>query len=200
MGDWRLMFLNRDRIAMVTPQDVVRVAKAYLKESNRTVGEFIPTAQPDRAVIPAAPDFESLFRDYKSAVSISQGESFDPSPGNIESRISRSRLANGMKLAMLQRKTRGGTVEAIIELHFGDAQTLAGKAAVAQVAGSLLMRGTINKSRQQLQDEMDRLNARISVSGGGGDMGAAVEVDAEVWRPTVRSRALAPAFRLPVRI
>ena len=42
MGDWRLMFLNRDRIAKVTADDVVRVAKAYLKESNRTVGEFIP--------------------------------------------------------------------------------------------------------------------------------------------------------------
>ena len=43
-GDWRLLFLNRDRVASVTPDDVVRVAKAYLKESNRTVGEFIPTS------------------------------------------------------------------------------------------------------------------------------------------------------------
>ena len=30
------------------------------------------------------------------------------------------------------------------------------------------MRGTRNKSRQQIQDEMDRLKARITVSGGGG--------------------------------
>jgi zinc protease len=171
MGDWRLMFLNRDRIAKVTSDDVVRVAKAYLKESNRTVGEFIPTAQPDRAAIPAAPDFESLFGDYKSTATVSQGESFDPTPANIESRITRSRLPNGMKLAMLPRKTRGGTVEVVVELHFGDAQSLAGKTAVAQMAGGLLMRGTRTKSRQQIQDEMDRINARIMVSGGGGDMG-----------------------------
>jgi zinc protease len=171
MGDWRLMFLNRDRIGKVTPDDVVRVAKAYLKASNRTVGEFIPTAQPDRAAIPATPELETLFRDYKSTVTVSQGESFDPTPANIEKRITRSRLPNGMKLAMLPRKTRGGTVEVVLELYFGDAQSLAGKAAVAQLAGGLLMRGTKSKSRQQLQDEMDRLNARIMVSGGGGDMG-----------------------------
>jgi zinc protease len=56
----------------------------------------------------------------------------------------------------------------MLELHFGDEKSLAGKSAVAQVAGGLLMRGTRNKSRQQIQDEMDRLKARITVSGGGG--------------------------------
>jgi zinc protease len=167
-GDWRLMFLTRDRIAKVTSEDVVRVAKAYLKESNRTVGEFIPTAQPDRAAIPATPDLEALFKDYKSELTISQGESFDPTPANIESRIIRAKLPNGMKLAVVPRQTRGATVEAVVELHFGDAQSLAGKTAVAQIAGGLLMRGTRNKSRQQIQDEMDKLNARIMVTGGGG--------------------------------
>ena len=43
MGDWRLMFLMRDRIQAVTEADVLRVAKAYLKESNRTLATFIPT-------------------------------------------------------------------------------------------------------------------------------------------------------------
>jgi zinc protease len=167
-GDWRLLFLNRDRVAKVTPDDVVRVAKAYFKESNRTVGEFIPTPAPDRAAIPATPDLEALFKGYKSELTVSQGESFDPTPANIESRIIRSKLPNGMKLVVLPRQTRGGTVEAVVELHFGDAQSLAGKTAVAQIAGGLLMRGTRNKTRQQVQDEMDRLNARIMVTGGGG--------------------------------
>lgn len=170
-GDWRLMFLNRDRIAKVTRDDVLRVAKAYFKESNRTVGEFIPTAQPDRAAIPATPDLDTMFKGYKSELTISQGESFDPTPANIESRLIRSKLPNGMKLAVLPRQTRGGTVDAVVELHFGDAQSLTGKSAVAQIAGGLLMHGTRTKSRQQLQDEMDRLNARILVSGGGGMMG-----------------------------
>src|SRR5450432_2065153 len=54
-GDWRLLFIMRDHIAKVTPEDVLRVAKAYLKESNRTLAVFIPTKTPDRAEIPASP-------------------------------------------------------------------------------------------------------------------------------------------------
>ena len=52
MGDWRLMFLDRDRTESVTPQDVARVAKEYLKASNRTVGRFIPTeTEPERTQV-----------------------------------------------------------------------------------------------------------------------------------------------------
>src|SRR6266496_5234467 len=49
MGDWRLLFYTRDQIKKVNEQDVLRVAKAYLKESNRTLGTFVPTPKPDRA-------------------------------------------------------------------------------------------------------------------------------------------------------
>jgi zinc protease len=45
MGDWRLMFLNRDQVKKVTPDDVLRVAKAYFKPQNRTLGLFIPTKE-----------------------------------------------------------------------------------------------------------------------------------------------------------
>ena len=38
------------------------------------------------------------------------GEAFDPSPANIESRLQRATLPNGMKLVMLPKKTRGGAV------------------------------------------------------------------------------------------
>ncbi len=48
IGDWRLLFLHRDRIEDVKPEDVTRVAATYLKTSNRTLGEFIPTPKPDR--------------------------------------------------------------------------------------------------------------------------------------------------------
>jgi zinc protease len=168
MGDWRLLFLNRDRIRDVTPEDVVRVAKTYFMESNRTVGEFIPTLKPERAEIPSAGDLKAMFKDYKGGEAISRGESFDPTPANIEARLERLKLPNGMKLVLLPRKTRGGTVSAVLELHFGDEKSLAGKSGVAQMAGGLLMRGTRTKSRQQIQDEMDRLKARITATGGGG--------------------------------
>ena len=45
-GDWRLYFLNRDRIEQVTPAQVKEVAEKYFTTSNRTVGFFVPTAKP----------------------------------------------------------------------------------------------------------------------------------------------------------
>src|SRR5204862_5529603 len=65
MGDWRLMFLNRDRIKDVTPEDVARVARPYLRESNRTIGEFIPTTRPERAEVPATPDLVAILKENK---------------------------------------------------------------------------------------------------------------------------------------
>ncbi len=80
-GDWRDVLPDRaTRSAKVTPADVARVAKAYLKSSNRTLGEFIPTKTPDRAEIPAAPDPAARFKDYKGGAAIQQGEAFDPTP------------------------------------------------------------------------------------------------------------------------
>ena len=38
MGDWRLLFLHRDRVTKVTVKDVMRVAEAYLKQTNRVTG------------------------------------------------------------------------------------------------------------------------------------------------------------------
>jgi zinc protease len=174
-GDWRLMFLTRDRIKNVTEADVLRVAKAYLKESNRTLASFIPTKNPDRAEIPATPDVAAALKGYKGSATVSEGEAFDPSPSNIESRVQRSTLPGGLKMTLLPKKTRGGTVVASVTIRFGDEKTLFGKSAVANMAGSLLMRGTKNKSRQQIQDEMDKLKAQIGVSGGATSATASIE-------------------------
>jgi zinc protease len=166
VGDWRLLFLSRDRLRTVTEQDVLRVAKAYFKQSNRTVAQFVPTKNPDRAPIDPRPDLTTLLKDYKGGEAIAQGEAFEPTPANVESRVIRSRLSGGLKLALLSKKTRGGIVNAQLTIHFGDEKTLFGKSTAAAVAGSMLMRGTKNRSRQQIEDEIDRLKAQINVDGG----------------------------------
>lgn len=188
-GDWRLFFLNYDQIKSVTPEDVVRVAKLYFKESNRTVGEFIPTAEPDRTQVPASPDLEAVFKDYKSGMTVSQGEAFDPAPANIEKHLVRAKLPNGLKVAMLSKTTRGKTVSAGLHIEFGDEQSLEGKSAVGEMTGSLLMRGTANRTRQQIQDEMVKLDARINVSGGVSGANASVQTTAENLIPALRLAA-----------
>ncbi len=174
-GDWRLLFLQRDRIKTVTAADVLRVARAYLKESNRTLASFVPTKTPDRAEIPPTPDVAETLKDFKGSAVVAAGEAFDPSPANIESRVVRSTLPGGMKMSLLSRKTRGGTVVASVTIRFGDEKALFGKASTAGITGSLLMRGTKSKSRQQIQDEIDRLKSQMSVSGSATSATATIE-------------------------
>jgi zinc protease len=195
-GDWRLIYRERDDLKTVTPEDVLRVAKAYLKPSNRTLGEFIPTKAPDRAEISAAPDAAELMKGYKGGAVIAAGETFDPTPANIEGRVARSKLANGMRLAILSKKTRGATVYAQIRLDFGDEKSLFGKNPASQLLGALLIRGTKSKSRQQIQDEMDKLKARIGISGGGAFASANIETTEENLPGALR--LVAEALREPL--
>ncbi|MBI4544753.1 MAG: insulinase family protein [Gemmatimonadetes bacterium] len=166
IGDWRLLFLHRDRLKKVSPADVQRVAAAYLKPSNRTLGLFYPEQQPERAEIPAAPDVAALVKDYRGDTTLVAGEAFDPSPANIDARTTRSALPNGFKLALLPKKTRGEAVIAQINLRYGSDQALQDRWPAASLAGRMLMRGTRSRTRQQLEDEFDRLKARVFVSGG----------------------------------
>jgi zinc protease len=174
-GDWRLLFLNRDRLSKVTPADVQRVAAAYLKSSNRTMGEFIPDPKPDRAEIPARSDVAAEVKDYKSSVVLEAGEAFDPSPKNIDARTEHYTLSSGMKISLLSKKTRGASVHAVIRLRFGDVDSLKGKDTIASMAGETLIRGTEHKNRQQIQDEIDKLKAQLNV--GGDAMGANVSIE-----------------------
>jgi zinc protease len=191
-GDWRLLFLDRDRIRKVTPADVARVATLYLKPSNLTVGRFIPDAKPDRSEIPATPDLTAMLKDYKGDAAIEQGEVFDPSPANIDSRTVRATLPNGMKVALLSKKNRGGTVNAVISLQYGDEKSLFQREPAANMVGSLLMRGTQKHTRQQLQDELDKLKAQMSA-------GATVNNGASLNINTIRT-GLTGALRLAAEV
>src|SRR3984893_9049297 len=175
MGDWRLFFWNRDRLRKVTPEDVSRVASAYFKASNRTVGEFHPTPKPDRAEIPAPPDVTAMLKDYKGDAAIAEGEAFDPTPGNIESRTGPSRLPGGLKLALLPKKTRGETVIANMTFRFGDEKSLLNTSTAADLAADMLRRGTAKHTRQQINDEFDRLKERVRINGGPTQAAVAIE-------------------------
>ncbi len=179
-GDWRLFFLARDRVKKVTADDVKRVAAAYLKQSNRTVGRFVPAEKPDRAEVPKVSDTEiaAMVKDYKGEAAIAQGEAFDPSPANIETRVKRTNLGN-LKIALLPKENRGDVVVAVMNLRFGDEKSLMNRQTAAGFAGQMLMRGTMKRSRQQIQDELDRLKARAFVFGSVTGASASIETTRE---------------------
>ena len=169
-GDWRLYFLQRDRIEKVTAKDVQDVATRYLRQSNRTVGMFIPTEHPDRATIPETPDLAKLFAGFKGRESAVAGEAFDVSPANIEARSERSTLPEGIKLVQLPKKTRGETVHLRMTLRYGTPKSLEGYEAAADFLPPLMTRGTKQFTRQQIQDQLDKNQASLSASG---DVGVA---------------------------
>ncbi len=181
MGDWRLMFINRDRLRAVKVEDVQRVWANYLKPANRTVGMFVPTRNPERVEIPANPDVLAMVKDYKGDAARTAGEEFDPSPANIEARTTRKELPGGLKLALLPKTTRGGTVFMRVTLRYGDVKSLNNLGAIPSLAPDMLMRGTTRHTRQQLEDEIDRLKARVNVR----SMGSGTSLQLETTKENI---------------
>jgi zinc protease len=179
MGDWRLMFLNRDRLRAVKTADVQRVWTSYFKTSNRTAAVFYPTKAPDRAELPKAPSVAALLEGYKGDAAKDAGEAFDATVANIEAHTRRTTLPGGLQLVLLPKKSRGGAVYAGIALRFGDVASLKNLGSTPGFATGMLMRGTTKHTRQQLADEFDRLKARVNANSWGSGMYVSVETTRE---------------------
>jgi zinc protease len=162
-GDWRMLFFQRDRLKAVTVDDVNRAAAKYLKQTNRTLGEYVPTEKPDRAEVSEAPDVAKLLTGYTGSQGIAKGEVFDSSPKNIDARTVKNELPNGMKVALLQKKTRGETVQLALALRYGTEKSLNGARAAADLTAKMLARGTKKHTREQFTDALNRLNVQLHV-------------------------------------
>jgi len=168
MGDWRLLYLMRDRVKTTTAEDIARVAKAYLKPSNRTLGLFHPTKEPDRAPLPPVPDVAAMLKDYKGSAASEAGEAFVATVDNIEKRTAREDLPGGLKLALLPKKTKGGQVRLALTVRFGGEADLKGKVEAASLVPEMLLRGTRKHTFEQLKDKLDLLKAEVSFGHGHG--------------------------------
>ncbi|NDY82874.1 insulinase family protein [Orrella sp. NBD-18] len=169
IGDWRMVFVARDRIRAVSLEDVQRVASEYLVSSNRTEGKYIPTEKPVRAPLPTIPDLKKDLSGYQGDGAAKQVAAFDPTPANIDARtqVKELKLPNGtVRLALLPKEARGNRVKAVLTLQSGSVESLKGQRMNAIVASELLLRGTEKLSRQQIRDKIDALKGEVSISGG----------------------------------
>jgi zinc protease len=167
LGDWRLLFWQRDRIQEVTADDVNRVAKTYFQSYNRTLGVFLPSETPQRMQIPGVPSIVDVVKDYKGGEAMSAGEAFDPSPENIDARAVIMNV-DGVEVAVLPKKNRGETVSLALTLRYGNEESLNDAGSAASMIPAMLMAGTKRLDRQALQSEMEKLGVRISSGAGGG--------------------------------
>lgn len=165
-GDWRLLFIQRDRVAAVKAADVNRVAQTYFQKPNRTVGLYIPTRDASRPTVPSAPPIEVVVKDYQGGKVGAAGEAFDPTPANLDARL-KVVTDGGLKAGLLPKKNRGETVSLVLTLHYGNEDSLKGQTTAAGMLPGLMMAGTKKHDRQALREEMDALGIRISAGVGG---------------------------------
>ena len=179
-GDWRLYLLHRDRVEAVTSADVKRVAATYLRAPNRTVGRFIPAETTEKVEVPAITDIAEVFNDYQGREALAEGEEFDPSPENIESRTLRSKLSTGMRVVMLPKKTRGGAVHLYYRVRYGSVDSLSKtQPAANELLAELMSRRTKTLSHQDIQDRLDAAGAVLSVTSDVGSIGFVVKTKRE---------------------
>lgn len=166
-GDWRLYFAMRDRIEKVSVEEVRAAARKYLRASNRTVGIYEPTKEADRVAIAPAPDAAVMLKDYVGQNAAAAGEQLDPDPAKLETRVIRPAAGEGVRVALLPKKSREEMAWVRLTLRYGDAKSLKGMRTAEQLLPELMLRGTRTLTREQLSDRLDALSATLSAEGPG---------------------------------
>ncbi len=182
IGDWRMVFVSRDRIRKVTLAEAQRVGAEYMLAANRTEGQYIPTDKPVRAPLAAIPDLKSSLADYKGDVASKQTEAFDPTPENIDSRtlLKTLKLANGpVKLALLPKEARGNRVRVNIDIQSGNVELMKGQRMASTIAADLLLNGTDKLTREQISDKIDSLRGDVGISGSSTDLSISLSATRE---------------------
>jgi len=89
IGDWRVLYLHRDRLKRITAADVQAAATRYLETPPPHPGIVHPTPSPTAPEIPPVPDLAAALKDYRGSATVALGEDFNPTPANIEARVIR---------------------------------------------------------------------------------------------------------------
>ena len=173
-GDWRLAFIQRDRIENASLEAVNEVAKKYLITTNRTIGRFNPTKKPERIAIEHTQNLEALVSNYKGKEDMGTGEAFDVAYDAIQSRLDQGQLSNGIAYGIIKKNNRGKTVRLSFSIRNGNVESLKNKGVVPSFTASMLNKGTDSKSRQQIEDELSKLKSSVSFRASNGNVYANV--------------------------
>ncbi|MBU2929501.1 insulinase family protein [Winogradskyella psychrotolerans] len=168
-GDWRLMFIHRDRVEAATLEQVNDVLERYFIKTNRTVGNFIPTKTPMRVEIPHTEGLEDLVTNYKGKEALSAGEAFDVSYANIQNALESGMLEKSkIEYGFIKKDNRGETVNMSFTFRNGGVNDLMNKGNIASFTARMLNKGTTSKSRQDIEDKLSALKSSIYFSGSNG--------------------------------
>ncbi len=163
LGDWRAVFVARERLKTVTLADVNRVASTYLLQSNRVLGHLVPTALPGRAPTPQLADVAGYLQGFALSEKGPESTPFDFSVASLQAKAVFSQTPGGIKIAALNKPVRGDLMQVGLSFKFGSLQALQNQSAAGTMAAAMLQSGTPRYTRQQIQDEWLRLGAAVAM-------------------------------------
>ena len=166
-GDWRLFFINRDRIEKLSLADVQSFAKTYYKPSNRTWGMFVPDKNPDRVKVADVGDINALVKDYKGKEVKKQTATFETSIANIKKNTQYKKLSNGFKYALLVKPAKGEKIIGNFNLRIGNEKSLDNKDMIIGMTAAMMRNGTKTLNKKQLNDSLDKIKSQINIGGSG---------------------------------
>ena len=164
-GDWRLLFLERDRVKAAQLSDIQSTAEAFFVASNRTNGQYIPSENLKRAPAIERPNLGAILQDYKGDENYAAIEAFDSSPANIQAQTLRETITldNGViHTALLPKASRGNRVFANYRIKFSSLDKLKGQASVSAFAASQIMSGATGMTQQDIHDRIDQLDGSLN--------------------------------------
>ncbi|WP_142783776.1 M16 family metallopeptidase [Changchengzhania lutea] len=179
-GDWRLLFIQRDRIEAMTAEKVNAAINRYLIYTNRTVGNFIPTKEPIRVEIEHTENLDELVADYKGKESLGEGQAFDISYDNIQSTLNSGTLEQTpIEYGFIKKDNRGETITLSFIIRNGNVDDFMNKGRLASYTAKMLDKGTQNFSRQEIEDKLSAMKSSIRFSGSNGRINANINTTKE---------------------
>lgn len=170
VGDWQLLLRRQTQFAQLSAADVQRQAELHFVESRRVVGQLLVADQAaalankaSRAVSGKQSVAIQLTAQEEAAVQSVDLAAFNQQIVALERGIQRFALDNGLKVALRPLPRVSTPVQGRMTLRFGDEQSLAGKRALTELTGTVLLRGTYNRSYQKVVDQVRRIGASLSI-------------------------------------
>src|SRR5690625_2293849 len=189
VGDWRLFFWSRDQVENIKLAQVQEAITQWFVPDNRTNGLYIPTEEPTRAPETTAINIQATLANYQGRESTLGVESFNPTPAAINENtlVKDLALENGshIKVALLNKPTRGDRVTAQMALRFGTAKELKGLRTVGSATASLLSRGTEELNRQEIADKFNQWQADVSFDGAANGVNIKISTVKEHFADTI---------------
>lgn len=171
-ADWKWVMEYDDKFDAVTPEDIMRVAKLYFHEDNRTVGRFIPTEKdPDTASALMQTATVSGNGKKKPAAKTAKRQA-TVKPQRVElakpkerratfaSQVVREVLPNGMTLLLMANR---GTGSIAIQgaTYAGDFFAPDAKASVPGICANMMTKGSSKYSKVELAEILEEMGTRI---------------------------------------